>query len=181
MRKIIVSEFVTLDGVIEAPNLWSFQFASEEQEKYKFDELFASDAILLGRETYEGFAAAWPTMPGTGEFGERMNSIQKYVFSTTLSEVAWNNTRQLKGSLAAEVSELKRQAGQDIVVFGSGNLVHQLTQENLVDEYRVMIFPIIVGSGKRLFQEGSKQKALKLVETQTFSSGVVVLTYHSRE
>jgi len=177
MRKIIVSEFVTLDGVIESPNQWSFQFASEEQEKYKFAELFASDALLLGRVTYEGFAAAWPTMPGTGEYGERMNSLPKYVVSTTLSELTWNNTSLLQGPLAEELSTLKQQAGQDIVVFGSGKLVHQLTQEDLVDEYRVMLFPVVVGSGKRLFREGGEQKALKLVETQTFSSGVIVLTY----
>lgn len=177
MRKVIVSELVTLDGVIEAPHLWSFQFESEEQPRYKFDELFASDALLLGRVTYQGFAAAWPTMPDTGAYGERMNSLPKYVFSTTLQEGTWNNTTLLHGNIAEEVTRLKEQPGQDILIFGSSDLVHQLHQQDLIDEYRLMIFPIIVGNGKHLFGEGSAKKALKLVETKTFSSGVVVLTY----
>jgi dihydrofolate reductase len=176
MRKVIVSEFVTLDGVIEAPNQWSFQFGSEEQNKYKFDELFACDALLLGRVTYQGFAAAWPTMPGTGEYGERMNSLPKYVVSTTLQEAEWNATL-IKGQIAEEVAKLKQEVGQDIVIFGSGDLVHALTQLDLIDEYRLMVFPIVVGSGMRLFPEGTEKKVLKLVDTKTFSSGVVVLTY----
>jgi dihydrofolate reductase len=175
MRKVIISEFLTLDGVMEAPQ-WTFQFGSEEQEKFKFDELFACDALLLGRVTYEGFAAAWPNMQGTGAYGERMNSIPKYVVSTTLQELEWNASL-LKGQLAEEVSKLKQQPGQDILVFGSGDLVHQLIQQDLIDEYRLMIFPVVVGSGKRLFREGSAKKVLKLIETKTFRSGVIVLTY----
>src|SRR5947199_10784796 len=124
MRKIVVSEFVTLDGVIEDPGGsegtkhggWSFQFGSEEQGKYKFDELFASDALLLGRATYQGFAAAWPTMPGTGEYGERMNSLPKYVVSTTLKTVEWNNSTLIKQNVAEEVAKLKQQPGQNILV-----------------------------------------------------------------
>src|SRR6266436_1645322 len=170
MRKVVVSEFVTLDGVIEDPGGsdgtkhggWSFQYGSEEQGKYKFDELFASDALLLGRVTYQEFAAAWPTMPGAGEYGERMNSLPKYVVSTTLSEVTWNASL-IKGNLAEEVSKLKQQPGQDVLIFGSGALVHQLTQQDLIDEYRLMVFPVVLGSGKRLFPEGSGQKVLKLV------------------
>jgi dihydrofolate reductase len=178
MRKIIVSEFITLDGVIEAPNQWSFQSGrSEDQLKFKWDELFACDALLLGRVTYQEFAAAWPSMPGTGDYGERMNSLPKYVVSTTLSEMAWNASL-IKGNLAEEISKLKQQPGQDILIFGSGTLVNQLTQQDLIDEYRLMVFPVAVGSGKRLFREGSEKKMLKLVETRTFSSGVVVLTYH---
>jgi len=177
MSKIVASEFVTLDGVIEAPNLWSFQFGSEEQNKYKFDELFASDA-LLGRVTYQGFAAAWPTMPGTGAYGDRMNSLPKHVVSTTLATAEWNASL-IKGDIAEEVSKLKQQPGQDVLIFGSGDLVHTLTRLNLIDEYRVMIFPIVVGNGKHLFEDGQEKKDLKLVETKTFSSGVVVLTYQS--
>ncbi|HEX4713582.1 MAG TPA: dihydrofolate reductase family protein [Ktedonobacteraceae bacterium] len=178
MRKIIVSEFTTLDGVIEAPNQWSFQSGrSEDQLKFKWDELFACDALLLGRVTYQEFAAAWPGMPGTGDYGERMNSLPKYVVSTTLSEMTWNASL-IKGNLAEEISKLKQQPGQDILIFGSGTLVNQLTQQDLIDEYRLMVFPVAVGSGKRLFREGSEKKMLKLVETRTFSSGVVVLTYH---
>lgn len=177
MRNIIVSEFVTLDGVMEAPNKWSFQFGrSEDQLQFKFEELKACDALLLGRETYQGFAAAWPTMQGAGEYGERMNSLPKFVVSTTLSEVEWNASL-LKGNLAEEVSRIKQQPGQDVVIFGSGELVHTLMQQDLIDAYRLMVFPVVVGSGKRLFREGGEKKVLKLVETRTFSSGVIVLTY----
>jgi len=176
MRKVIVSLFLTLDGVVEAPHQWSFQFGSEEQQKYKFDELFASSALLLGRVTYQGFAAAWPNMAGTGAYGERMNSLPKYVASTTLQEVEWNASL-IKGNIAEEVRKLKQEAGQDLLIFGSVELIHTLMQEDLIDEYRLMVFPIVVGSGKRLFKDGSEKKVLKLVETQTFSSGVVVLTY----
>ena len=184
MRKVVVSEFVTLDGIIEDPGGsdgtkhggWSFQYGSEEQGKYKFDELFASDALLLGRVTYQGFAAAWPTMPGTGEYGERMNSLPKYVATTTLSEMSWNAT-PIKGDIAQEVSRLKQQPGQDILVFGSGRLVHALHERDLIDEYRLMIFPVVLGSGKRLFPDANDKKVLKLVETKPLGSGVVVLTY----
>jgi len=179
MRKIIVSEFLTLDGVMEAPHLWSFDFGSPEQDKFKYDELFACDGLLLGRVTYEGFAAAWPTMEGTGDYGERMNGFPKYVVSNTLQTLAWNNSRQLTGNLAEEIARLKAEPGQDILVFGSGALVQSLMKQNLIDEYRLMVFPVVVGSGKRLFSEASAKQALKLVETKTFSSGVVVLTYQA--
>ena len=175
MRKVIVSEFVSLDGVAENP-AWTFQFGSEEQEKYKFDELFACDALLLGRVTYQGFAAAWPHMQGTGEYGERINSMPKYVASTTLTEMEWNASL-IKGDLAEEVSRLKQQPGQDMLVFGSCELVYTLTQLDLIDEYRLMVFPLVLGSGKRVFRDGSEKKILKLVETKTFASGVVVLSY----
>jgi dihydrofolate reductase len=177
VRKIIASEFVTLDGVMEDPS-WTFQFSSEEQDRFKFDELAASDALLLGRATYEGFAAAWPQMEEqTGEYGAWMNGYPKYVVSTTLEEAGWNNSTIIKENVAEEVSRLKEQPGKDILIFGSGNLVNALMQHDLIDEYRLMVFPIVVGSGKRLFGEGSDQKALTLVETKTFGSGVVVLSY----
>ena len=166
MRKVIVSEFVSLDGVAENP-AWTFQFGSEEQEQYKFAELFACDALLLGRVTYQGFAAAWPTMQGTGAYGERINSMPKYMASTTLTQLEWNASL-LKGDLAEEVSRLKHEGGQDLLVFGSCVLVYTLTQLDLIDEYRLMVFPIVMGS---------EQKALKLVETKAFASGVVVLSY----
>jgi dihydrofolate reductase len=177
MRKIVVSMFMTLDGVMEAPNQWSFQFGSKEQQTYKFDELFACDALLLGRVTYQGFAAAWPNMPGTGEYGVRMNSIPKYVVSTTLQEADWNNSKIIKNNLSEELSQLKQQTGQDILIFGSGALVNSLMQYDLIDEYRLLVFPVIVGSGKRLFQDVNEKKTLSLIATQTFSSGVVVLSY----
>src|SRR5436305_8174276 len=174
MRKIIVSEFVTLDGVIEDPGGaegfkhggWSFQFGSAEQQQFKVEELFQADALLLGRRTYQGFAAAWPNMPGTGAYGERMNSLPKYVASTTLSEVTWNASL-IKGDLADELSRLKQEDGQDILIFGSGELVHTLHEQDLIDEYRLMIFPVVLGSGKRLFSGGDEKKVLKRAEART--------------
>jgi dihydrofolate reductase len=178
VRKVIASEFVSLDGVMEEPG-WTLQFSSEEQEKFKFDELAASDALLLGRVTYEGFAAAWPQMEEqTGEYGAWMNGYPKYVASTTLEEpLEWNNSNLIQGNVAEEVSRLKQQPGKDILIFGSGDLVNMLMQHGLIDEYRIMVFPVVLGSGKRLFGDGSDTKVLELVETKTFSSGVVVLTY----
>ncbi len=183
MRKVVVSEFVTLDGVMEDPGGgekfehggWSFKFWSDEAAKFKFDELFASDALLLGRVTYQGFAAAWPSMKD--EFADRMNSLPKYVVSTTLNEVEWNNSRLIKGNVAEEVSKLKQQPGQDILVGGSRTLVQTLMQHDLIDEYRLMVHPVVLGSGKRLFGDGAAAKTLRLGDTKTYSSGVVVLTY----
>ncbi len=184
MRKIVVSEFVTLDGVMEDPGGaekfvhggWSMAYWHDEIGKVKFDELFASDALLLGRVTYQGFAAAWPIVTGTGEFGERMNSIPKYVVSTTLEEVSWNNSRLIKGNVAEEVSQLKQQPGQDILVGGSGQLVQALRQHDLVDDYWLLVYPVVLGSGKRLFRDGDRTN-LKLVESRSFPSGVVLLHY----
>ncbi len=159
---------------------WTLQFNSTEQEQFKFEELFQADALLLGRRTYQGLAAAWPIMPGTGVFGERINSMPKYVVSTTLSDMTWNASL-LHGDLTEALSRVKQEPGQDILVFGSGQLVHALHTRNLIDEYRLMIFPVVLGSGKRLFPEGIEQKTLKLVESKPFASGVVVLTYLSVE
>jgi dihydrofolate reductase len=177
MRKLVVSEFVSLDGVVEEPS-WTFQFDSEDRDQFKFDELAAADALLLGRVTYEGFAAAWPQMEEqTGEYGAWMNGYPKHVVSTTLEEpLKWNNSTLIKGDLAEEIANLKEQPGKDILVFGSGDLVNGLMQHDLIDEYRLMVFPVIVGSGKRLFGEGDA-KTLKLTDTKTFDSGAVVLTY----
>src|SRR5436305_2996163 len=121
MRKLVVSEYVTLDGVMEAPNKWSFQFWNEEAAQFKFDELFASDALLLGRVTYQGFAAAWPSMKDEAGFGDRMNGLPKYVVSTTLEEAAWNNSTLIKENVAEAVAALKQQPGQDILVAGSAD------------------------------------------------------------
>ncbi len=184
MSKIVVSEFVTLDGVMDDPGGadgtkyggWTFQFGSAEQQQWKAEELFQADALLLGRKTYQGFAAAWPTMPGTGTYGERMNGLPKYVVSTTLTDPTWNAT-VLHGDLAEELSKLKQGTGQDILVFGSGQLVDTLAAQGLVDEYRLMIFPVVLGSGKRLFPDSDEKKTLKLAESKTFPSGVVALTY----
>ncbi len=182
MRRVIVSEFVSLDGVMEEPG-WTFQFESEDRDQYKFDELSAADALLLGRVTYEGFAAAWPGMEEqTGEYGAWMNGYPKHVVSTTLEEpLGWNNSTLIEGDIAQEVSRLKEQDGKDILIFGSAALVNALMPRNLIDEYRIMVFPVVVGNGKRLFADGIDTKVLTLVDTKTFASGAVVLTYRPAE
>jgi dihydrofolate reductase len=177
MRNVIATEYVTLDGVMHEPGEWSGPFFNDEAAKFKYDELFASDALLLGRVTYEGFAKAWPTMTGAGVFGERMNSLPKYVVSTTLQNPEWNNSHVIDANVVEEISKLKQEPGQDILLAGSGVLLHTLMENDLVDEYRLMLHPIVLGSGKRLFQNENQTKTLKLVETKPFSSGIVVLTY----
>jgi dihydrofolate reductase len=185
MRKLIATEYLTLDGVMEAPGEetslgarggWSFLFSNEEHSKFKFDELFASDALLLGRATYEIFAATWPFR--TGEFADRINSLPKYIVSTTLEKAEWNNSYLIKDPkrVVEEVVKLKQLPGQNILVYGSANLIHMLRQHNLIDEYNFMVYPIVLGIGKRLFKEGNSM-TLKLVKSQTFSTGVVVLIY----
>jgi dihydrofolate reductase len=177
MRKIVVSEFVSLDGVIEKP-LWSRQLTGEEQQKYKLDELSASDTLLLGRATYQELAAQWPHLSEQyGGYTDMMNSYPKYVVSTTLQEPLEWNASLIEGDLAEEVSRLKQEPGKDILVYGSGDLVNTLMKHNLVDDYRLMVFPIVVGSGKRLFEGEIDTTVLELVDSKTLSTGVVVLTY----
>jgi len=189
VRRVIVSEFVSLDGVIEDPGGaeesdrggWSFQAnRGAEGDKYKDEELAAADALLLGRKTYEGFAAAWPQMEEqTGDYGARMNGYPKYVASRTLQEPPeWNNSTLIEGDIAEGVERLKRQDGKDILIFGSGELVRTLMEHDLIDEYRLMVFPIVVGQGKRLFGDTQETKTMKLVNTkQVGPDGVLILTY----
>jgi dihydrofolate reductase len=182
---VIVTEFVTLDGVMEDPGGsehsdrggWAFQFdRGTEGDKFKLDEAMAADALLLGRVTYEGFAAAWPSR--TGEFADKFNSMPKYVVSSTLRSAEWNNSKLIKGDVVKEVSALKQQPGGDIFVHGSGQLVDTLLQNDLVDEYHLMVFPVILGSGKRLFKNGTDRSALRLVEAKPVGSdGVLILVY----
>jgi dihydrofolate reductase len=176
MRKIVVAEFLSLDGVMEEP-AWTFPYWNDEIAKFKYDELFASDAHLLGRVTYQGFAAAWPSRTDEAGFADRMNGLPKYVVSTTLEKAEWNNSTIIKENVADEISKLKQQSGQDILVAGSATLVNTLMEHNLIDEYHLLVYPVVLGSGKRLFKDGSKTN-LKLVETKSFSSGVVALIYH---
>jgi dihydrofolate reductase len=184
MRKVIVSEFLSLDGVMEDPGGaenfkyggWTRAYSDDEMGKFKYDELFSSDALLLGRVTYQEFAKAWPTMQGTGDFGERMNSIPKYVVSTTLAKADWNNSTIIHGNVAEAVSRLKQQPGQDILIFGSATLIQTLMQHDLIDQYQLLVFPVVLGSGKRLFKDGSNT-TLRLIETKAYSSGIVLLTY----
>lgn len=175
MRKIIVAEYVSLDGVMEEP-AWTGPYFNDELAKLQLDLLFASDALLLGRVTYQAFAAAWPTMTDEQGFADRMNDLPKYVASTTLGETEWNASL-IEEHVAAGVARLKQQPGQNILLYGSGTLVRALMQHDLIDEYRLMVFPLVLGSGKRLFGEGHNTTTLKLVDTKTTSSGVAILTY----
>lgn len=184
MRKLVVSMFVSLDGVMEDPGGaeksehggWTIPYWGDEIGKFKFDELFASDALLLGRITYEGFAAAWPSQHDEEGFADRMNNLPKYVVSTTLQNPEWNNTTVIKDNVAEEVSKLKQQPGQDILIAGSAQLVNSLIPHDLIDEYRLLVYPVVLGGGKRLFKEGNNT-TLVLTETSGFSSGVVLLVY----
>ncbi len=173
MRKVVVTEFLSLDGVMEEP-AWTFPYWNDEIAKFKADETLASDALLLGRVTYQGFAAAWPESADEG--AKYMNSVRKYVVSTTLDKAEWNNSHLIKANVVEEISGLKQQDGQDILVYGSATLVQTLVQHNLVDKYHVLVYPVVLGKGKRLFQDGSRA-TLKLADTKTFSSGVVALIY----
>jgi dihydrofolate reductase len=184
MGKLVVTEFVTLDGVMEDPGGsgessrggWAFRFdRGAEGDKFKFDELIASDAQLLGRVTYEGFAKAWPTMEGTGGFGEKMNAMPKFVVSSTLESPEWSNTTVLQGDLAEEVGKLKQQFAGDILVAGSAQLVQSLLAHDLVDELHLMVFPVVLGEGKRLFANDADTTSLDLVETRQTGS-VAILT-----
>jgi dihydrofolate reductase len=181
-----MSEFVSLDGVMEGPGAmddfefagWTMPYASAEIMKFKYDELFAADALLLGRVTYDGFADAWPKITEAGDFGERMNGIQKYVVSKSEQTLGWNNSKLINGSVVEEIANLKQQSGKDLLVAGSSVLVQTLLQHDLVDEYRLLVYPVVLGKGKRLFKEGSHAK-LKLEEVKSFSSGVTLLRYLS--
>lgn len=175
--RLVATEYLSLDGVFEEPGHWSFPFFNEEAGEFKFAELRASDALLLGRKTYEGFAAAWPTMQGTGEFGEKMNAMPKYVVSSTLAKVEWSGSVLVKGDVPAEIRKLKEMPGQDLLLSGSAQLFNALMRENLIDLYRFMVHPIVLGSGKKLFAGGSEQMALELKESRSFSKGIVILEY----
>lgn len=172
MRKIIVSEFVSLDGVMEDPR-WTFTYWIDEIAHFKGEESSA-DALLLGRVTYQGFAAVWPESKDVG--ASYFNSVRKYVVSTTLDTVEWNNSTLIKDNIVETITALKQQDGQDIAVHGSATLVQTLMQHDLVDCYRLLVYPLVLGKGKRLFQEGATA-TLKLVDALSFSAGVVALIY----
>jgi dihydrofolate reductase len=183
VRKLIVTEFLTLDGVMEAPggepghphSGWVFDLATPEQQQYKLDEVLAAESLLIGRVTYESFAGAWPEREG--EFADKMNGMPKHVVSTTLRDPEWHNSEVISGDVPVAVQRLKDQDGGPILVAGSRTLVHTLMEHDLVDEYRLMVFPVVVGGGLRLFPERFAKTTLQLVGTHAFSSGVLVLTY----
>ena len=184
MGRIVVTEFVSLDGVVEDPGGaedfkyggWSFEVSrGDEGDKFKLDETLSSEALLLGRVTYEGFAKAWPSREG--EFADKFNTMPKYVVSSTLEEPEWNNSTVLKGDVAEEVVKLKQEQDGEIVVHGSPRLVQTLLEHDLVDELRLMVFPVVLGSGKRLFGETSDKKPLRLVDSKMVGDGVTILIF----
>jgi dihydrofolate reductase len=179
MGKLVVTEFVSLDGVFEEPR-WTFEFnRGEEGDGFKGEELRKADAQLLGRVTYQGFARAWPSMADDW-FGEKMNAMPKYVVSTTLTddEADWTNSIVIRGDVAAQISRVKREVPGEILVAGSAQLVRTLAEHDLVDEYRLMVFPVVLGAGKRLFEEGTPRTVLRLVDSKAVGpDGVFVLTY----
>ena len=186
MGKLIVTEFISLDGIIEDPGGaegyahggWSFRSPAPDSETFKFEELQAADVQLMGRVTYDGFAAAWPAMEeATGEFGRKMNNMPKVVVSTTLTNPEWRNTTVISGNVAAEVARLKEQYTGDVLVPASATLVETLREHDLVDEYRLMVHPVVLGSGKRLFKEGAGGTELELVESRTMGPSVLLLIY----
>jgi dihydrofolate reductase len=184
MSRLIVTEFVTLDGVMEAPGGepthphtgWVFDFMGPEQQQYKLDEVLEAGSHLLGRVTYESFAGAWPEREGV--MADKMNSMPKYVVSSTLEEpLEWNNSTLIRGDVAGEVGKLKERDGGPILVAGSATLVHSLIENDLVDELRLMVFPVMIGGGLRPFPESQQRKTFKPADTRTFDSGVAVHTY----
>ena len=183
MGRIIVTEFVSLDGVMEAPgggegfkyDGWTFEIErGDDGNQFKVEETMSSAALLLGRRTYEGFAAAWPERDG--EFADKFNTMPKYVVSSTLEDPEWTNSHVLGGDLVDEIRKLKGEVGGDIVVHGSATLAQGLLENDLVDEVRLMVFPVVLGSGKRLFAPGSR-RGLRLAESSTTSTGCVILRY----
>ncbi len=188
MGRIVVTEFISLDGVMEAPGGgedfkhagWTFNVSrGEEGDKFKLDETLDSEALLLGRVTYQGFAAAWPSRKN--EFADKLNSMPKYVVSSTLEKAEWNNSTVLRGDVVAEVSKLRQESSGDIVVHGSAQLVQTLIEHDLVDEFRLMVFPVVLGTGKRLFGDTSDKKRMRLASSKTVGDGVVVLIFQTDE
>ena len=186
MGKLVVTEFISLDGIIEDPGGsegsehggWSFRHPAPDGEQFKGDELRDSDVQLLGRVTYEGFAAAWPAMEeATGDYGKKMNAMPKVVVSTILTEPTWNNTTIISGNVAGEVARLKAQYDGDILVQGSATLVQTLAEHGLVDEYRLMVHPVVLGTGKRLFSGSAAGTDLQLVDSRKVGPDVLLLIY----
>jgi dihydrofolate reductase len=180
MRKIVVTEFISLDGVIEAPHEWHFAFWSDDMTKFKNDELAATDALLLGRVTYEAFASVWPgrepAKPEDDPFTHRFNALPKYVVSNTLRQAEWKNSHIIKGDVGPTLTRLKQQPGRDIVVHGSARLSQWLFDNDLVDEYRLLVHPIALGKEQRLFSDATR-RILTLAESRPLGKGVVALRY----
>ncbi|MEO8612930.1 MAG: dihydrofolate reductase family protein [Chloroflexota bacterium] len=175
MRKVVVTEFLSLDGVMEAPS-WTTSYWNDAIARFKWGELFASDALLLGRVTYQGFAAAWPSQTDDQGFADRMNNLAKYVVTTTLNAGLWNNTHLIRCDATKTIADLKRQDGMDILVGGSATLSQGLLENSLVDQYNLLVYPLVLGKGKKLFKDSPLQSKLKLIESCDFG-GVTLLRY----
>ena len=190
MRKLVVGTFLTVDGIMQAPGGpdedrdggfehggWSVNYWDDVMGQIIVEATLEAGALLLGRKTYEIFAAHWPRVSGDDPIAAKLNSVPKYVASRTLDHVAWNNSTLVKGDVAKEVAKLKDEPGGEIQVHGSGDLIQTLIEHELVDEYRLWVFPVVLGKGKRLFARGAIPASLRLVDTKTSSTGVVILTY----
>ena len=185
MSILFVTEFISLDGVIEAPGGepthpqtgWTIPYHGPDNMEYKLAEVHEADSLLIGRTTYDGFAAAWPEYEG--EFADKMNSMPKYVVSSTLESAAWNNTTVLRGDWAAQVAELKARDGGPIMVTGSATLVKGLFEHRLVDELRLMVFPVMIGGGLRCFPDDRGKVAFELADTQSYANGAMLHTYRT--
>jgi dihydrofolate reductase len=188
MGRIVVTEFISLDGVVEDPGgagdfrhkAWSFEIErGDEGNQFKLDETMSTDALLLGRVTFDEFAEAWPTRDG--EFADRFNSMPKYVVSSTLRDPGWTNSTVLDGDLAEEVAKLKERYDGDVVVHGSPQLVQDLLEHDLVDQLRLMVYPVVLGDGKRLFGDTSDKRRFRLSDSKVVGDGVAIMTYERSE
>ena len=178
MRKLVAVELVSVDGVMESPERWAFTYSNDEMEETNAAGMAASNALLMGHVTYEGMSAYWPNQPGGTPMVDYINSVTKFVVSRTLKEpLEWNNSTLIRGAVAEQIVELKQQPGKDITILGSAALVRSLLREGLLDELRLMVHPIVLGGGKRLFDGGGDRKPLELVDSRTFKTGVLFLTY----
>lgn len=177
MRRVIVSTYMTLDGRVDDIRDWALRFNDDEAVNYHAALLETSDGLLMGRKTYEIFAAIWPAMAGKIPYVDKMNRMAKYVASTTLEELTWENSHRIKGDVAQAVAMLKQQPGQDLVVYGCHDLMHSLLRHDLIDEYRILIHPVLLGTGRSFLDDGAKRVDLRLVHTAVLTSGVVICTY----
>jgi dihydrofolate reductase len=177
MRRIIAAFFISLDGVVESPDKWHFPYFNDEMGDAIGAAMVESDALMMGRVNYEEWARYWPAQPAEDQFASFMNNTPKFVVSSTLDKAEWTNSTLITGDVVAEITRLKQQPGKHIAISGSGTLVRSLLANKLLDELRLMVHPVVVGNGKRLFPDGSEHIALKLVDSKTFSTGVMYLTY----
>ena len=177
MRKVIVSTYMTLDGRVDEIRDWAVRYDDDRTVRYNTDLLMNSDGLLLGRKTYEIFAAIWPSLSGQFPYVDKMNSMAKYVASTTLTDLEWENSHLIEGDVAEGVAKLKQQPGQDLVLYGCHDLMHSLMEHDLIDEYRLLVHPVLLGKGRSFLKDGAERVNLDLVGTTVIPGGVAILTY----